>query len=175
MKISHYIPFIFCIIFITSCKRKYEDGPLIILSTKCKRLVDKSWQLEYILIDNEDSTEAVYKSIGSIDNTLSIDFLKVYDGRSELSCMNGGKMLTHFKTVTDSYAEYDGYYDWVGGKKYLKMEIINTRGITSATFTPVGPFFAGQSVEYRIKKLTKTNLWLEVTFNDRNVVVHFKR
>jgi hypothetical protein len=172
--LKYLLVFCLCYFFFSSCKKKYEEGPLISFQSKCNRLQEGQWQLEYLYIDNIDSTNEVYKSLGSIDNEMYIDFIMQEKGRN--ACLKGGEVLTRVKTSLSNgyFSDYAGYYNWGKDKKYLEMLLVDNR-IINLNKKPVGPLFTGHFINYRIKKLTKKDLWLDVTYNGKYVWMHFKR
>ena len=156
----------FC--FIGSCKRRYEEGPLISLSTKCKRIL-RTWRLEYLYIDGKDSTNAVYESLGIVDGK----FEAIFDLSSvDATCKEGGSITVYFKSSINSSPQF-GNYDLSKDGKYLNLDILNTSGL-SLKYRPIGPLFTGSFVKYRVKRLTKTELWLDVTYDGKYVWIHFK-
>lgn len=155
---------------LASCKRKYEEGPLISFTSKCKRL-ERTWTLSYIYIDGIDSTEAVYKALGIIDNKFRAKFIEPSDG----TCFNYAPIDVRVN-ITGSiyYSHLPGSYKLSENGKYLIMNIIRTSDIVNLKYKEVGPFFTDDYVEYRIKRLTKSELWLELTYNGKYIWIHFK-
>ena len=152
-----------------SCKRKYEEGPLISLSSKCKRLT-QGWRLEYFYIDGVDSTDAIYKSWGILDNKFYAIFS---EGGSDRSCYDNGEIRIDIHSTTNN-SHLTGSYFLTKGGEYLNMNIIDTKTTLNLKYTPVGPFFSGDIVAYRIKRLTKKELWLDITYGGKYIWIHFK-
>ncbi len=156
-----------------ACKRKYEDGPLISLNSKCNRLTSGQWKLEYLYIENIDSTEAVYSSLGISNSRMYLDF--IVNDKNKRACLRGDQAICRFNKSNGVSMEYSGNYDWSSDKRYLKLLIIDTKGYINQNFKPVGPFFTGEFLDYRIKRLTSENLWLGITYNNKKVDIHFRR
>ena len=167
--ISQAFILIFALSFtFVGCKRKYEEGPLISLRSKCKRL-ESGWKLEYFFIDGIDSTDAIYKSLGITNNRLVLNLLESASG----SCNNRGPTDVRFES-TIYIPQLEGYYYLSQDEKYLNMTIVNLKRYVNFNMTAVGPFFNGEEVEYRIKRLTSKDLWLDVNYKGKYCWIHFK-
>ena len=161
---------VFLLLVFFGCKRKYEEGPLISLGTKCARL-QNSWRLEYFNIDGVDSTDAIYESLGITDNKFVANFF--VDG-SDQNCFGNGAITVYINSSTNHSNGLSGLYNLTKGGKYLNMLIIDVDGTSNLSYTPVGPFFTKHIAAYRIKRLTSKDLWLDITYNGKYCWIHFK-
>lgn len=149
-KIKMIIPFLgLLIICLFSC-RKYEDNPLINLSSKKSRL-----QGTYYL--------AAYK-IDDVDITHSIKF------DSSVTVQNFSFFIDQLKEPSLP-PEIGGSY--LNGKCVLMDRKKNIMFFLRKTCFKEGPLadYAGQ--KFRIRKLTENQLVLEIMFNEQKHTIYF--
>ena len=161
---------VFLLLVFFGCKRKYEEGPLISLGTKCARL-QNSWRLEYFNIDGVDSTDAIYQSLGITDNKF---VAKLYVDAYYGTCHNYGATTVTINSSTNGSTSLFGIYELSKDGRWLYMLIIDVDGAPGLKYSSVGPFFTKGYVSYRIKRLTSKDLWLDVTYQGKYCWIHFK-
>ena len=160
---------VFLLLVFLGCKRKYEEGSLISLGSKCAKL-EQEWRLEYFNVDGVDSTDAIYQSLGITDNKF---VAKLYVDAYYGTCHNYGATTVTINSPANGSISVSGAYDLSNNGKYLNMNIIQG-GVSNFISKPVGPFFTGRYVSYRIKRLTSKDLWLDVTYQGKYCWIHFK-
>ncbi len=154
-----------CIAFIflvnNSCK-KYPDGPLINLMSEEKRL-KRTWYIEYLEIGGIDSTMQLFVEN---DSGYKFNSMVIEDDK------DGSGLF--FKTLSQNYGTV--YFQWSFADNKKKLIIRKVYEYLPFYFYKdrVGPFWVYEDVEYRIRKLTKNELWLETTYNGFLTKAHFK-
>ncbi len=160
---SIYLAFIAFIFLINSSCKKYPDGPLINLMSKEKRLV-RHWHMEYLEIGGIDSTSYFMSENDSGYKFSDLRFLPDRDA-STIS----------YYSLTNSFPA-NLYFNWSfsKSKKYLSIDVDFFDPRAYSFKNKVGPFWIYDKVEFRIRKLTKDELWLENTYNGLLTKVHFR-
>ncbi len=160
IKPTIYLAFIAFVFLISSSCKKYPDGPLINLMSKEKRL-ESYWYMEYLEIGGIDSTAYF---LAENDSGLKFEYLKFFEERdaSYISYASNNK----YRSLS---------FDWafMNKKKYLKIDI-SVGPLVFDFKNHFGPFWVIEKVQFRIKKLTKEELWLETTYNGNLTKAHFK-
>jgi len=143
-----------------SCK-KYEEGLWFSFRGVDKR-IEGFWELEYLFINDVDSTAAVKSQDCNGLLFLSIPYDLKHEGDWSLAPVNG--------TCKQCKGEWGISKD----KKFLGIE---HRSNDTCEFKSVGPYLASNSIEikWQIIKLTVKQLWLETEYNGQNCWAHFKK
>jgi hypothetical protein len=170
MKIGLKYLLVFCLVgfFIGAC-RKYEEGPLINFESRCKRF-GKQWKLKYLYIAGVDSTSYMNDATDSGYRFSAINIpskqgdynpcgyndltIEIYKNNSPLN-------VTGNKKISDD-------------KKSIKIFSGNTNQLKLLGIKPVGPFFTGEYLEFRVKRLTKHELWLDIDYKGNYCWIHFE-
>ncbi|MEP7265626.1 MAG: hypothetical protein ABI772_14065 [Bacteroidota bacterium] len=140
------------------CK-KYEEGPLISFRSKDSRIIG-FWVLEYLYINNIDSTEAVKTQTCDGGLFFTIPSKHYHEG-------NWVSV-----TYTSGCRGCSGYWSLSHNKKTLSIE---HRTTDSCSFRSIGPYLAANGVAWEIRRLTKDQLWLATEYNGQNCWAHFKK
>lgn len=150
------------IIFIYSSCKKYPDGPLISFTSKEKRL-ERTWTLEYLEIGGVDST---CYFLDENDSGFKFNYMRLKFGR-DASYVDYGSHKNLYRFVYINCSLIDN-------KKKLSIDRQNYDPPAYSPKDQVGPFWVNEKVEFRIRKLTKEELWLETTYNGNLTKAHFR-
>jgi hypothetical protein len=159
--IKYLLALFFVTLSYSSCK-KYPDGPLLNFTSKEKR-IERTWTLEYLEIGGIDSTSYF---LDENDSGFKFNFLKLKLGR-DASYVDYGSNRNLYRFV------YVNCY-LIDNKKKLSIDRQNYDPSVYSLKDQVGPFWVNDKVEFRIRKLTKEELWLETTYNGNLTKVHFR-
>lgn len=143
--------FFYCLtlVFLFGCK-KYEDNPLINLSSKLTRL-QGTYYLAAYKIDGVDLTHSI-----KLDSAVTL---------SEFNFLIGRQTDPTFPpAIGGSYL--NGKCVWQDHKKYLYIFL------TKTCFRE-GPLSEYAGKKYRIKKLTEHQLVLKITYQDKEHEIYF--
>ena len=169
IKLYYFLALVFVFSIFNSCK-KYEEGTLINFESRCKRL-GKNWKLKYLYVGGIDSTSYFTTTNDSGFRILAITIpskegdynpcyafhLTVETIKNELYYYN----VYGNKTVSDD-------------KKSIKMSFGTLKELQLLGIKPVGPFFTGEYLEFKIKRLTKHELWLDIDYKGNYCWMHFE-
>ncbi len=150
--------FILIGIFPISCK-KYEEGPWFSFRGVDNR-IEGFWELEYLFINDVDSTAAVKSQLCDGLLELSIPYQLNHQGEWKIS------------PDTNVCKQCKGDWAFSKDKKTLYIGRSNT---DTCEFNFVGPFLSSNYVNWEIEKLTFKQLWLSTVFNGQNCWAHFKK
>ena len=159
------IVFIIACFILDSCKKRYEEGPLLIFESPCKR-IGNTWKLEHLFIGGIDSTAFMN---GVSDSGISFSALRIprkegsYNpcGHNDLSIeFIGSGSISGSQKIGDK-------------EKTIKIFTGTLKDLHQIGIKPVGPFFTGESLQFRIKRLTKTELWLDIDYKGNYCWAHF--
>lgn len=162
-KAIKYLLALFLVSFSFGACKKYPDGPLLNFTSKEKR-IERTWTLEYLEIGGIDSTSFF---LDENDSGYKFNYLKFYHSRDQ--------SFIDYYSQKNPYG-HSLYFNWAftESKKKLTIDIQMYDPYAYSSKDQVGPFWINEKVEFRIKKLTKEELWLETTYNDNLTKVHFK-
>ncbi|MBI3502113.1 MAG: hypothetical protein HY063_09980 [Bacteroidetes bacterium] len=141
--------------FITDCK-KYPDGPCISFRSPYERLTTAVWALEYWEVNGIDSTAAFLAK----------------------PCLNssavGNKFYFNAKKGTSSFQGGCSIYgNFSFDKPYNDIDI-KIYSYSIPIFGPA-PFPSSGSIDWKIRKLTHTALWIETNYSSIDYKINFKR
>ncbi|HRH01813.1 MAG TPA: hypothetical protein PLN13_01700 [Bacteroidia bacterium] len=161
-KLTIYLAFIAFIFLINSSCKKYPDGPWISLTSKEKRL-ERSWKMDYLEIGGIDSTTYF---MDENDSGYKFNELRFYFERD--------RSFIKYNSLTHPYGAFV-YFDWnfSDNRKNLVIRKVYQYPPYYSFKDRVGPFWVNEKVEFRIRKLTKNELWLESTFSGNLIKAHF--
>ena len=126
--------------------------------------------MQHFFIDGKDSTEAVYKALGIINQKFKMILVKPREG----NCRDYAQIVVRV-AITPGYTEttdISGGYGFSDDGKNLYLNFY-TDGILNLKYSPIGPFFTNEKLTYRIKRLTKDELWLDITYKGKYCWIHF--
>jgi hypothetical protein len=167
-KVKYLFIIFLAFFFLSSCKKEYEDGPLISFHSKRNRL-QRKWEVEYISVGGVDST---YYLSQFTDSGYRLKYFDFTSNNKDISGSHNSKPHienSKFEEVTDA----EGYYQVVD-KKDLRFLAFNSYYVKKYGFKKIGPFFSDLILKYRITKLTTSQLWFEIDYNGVNSKVHLK-
>ena len=153
---------LFIMFFTVSCK-KYPDGPIFNFTSKYNRLEKAYWVLDYLEIGGIDSTSDF---LAATDSGYVFESMEFFEPDKGISAINY-KSPSHQSAI---------YFTWGFADRKRKLAVQVT-SYSRPFFTKsdfIGPLWVNERIEYRIMKLTKTELWLEVTYNGKLTKVHFR-
>ncbi|MFH0893930.1 MAG: hypothetical protein V2A54_05800 [Bacteroidota bacterium] len=126
--------------FIESCKR-YEDGPLISCRSVENR-VDGNWNVEFYFVNDVDSTISYNDSCGcEISIHFDYDRQDFVLGSCKKNC-SGSFSLSDNNTMLNVTMSH--FENGIGG-----------------------PFYTLETVNWKILRLAKDELWIETNFNSK--------
>ena len=139
---------LFIILIFFSCK-KYEEGPWFSFRGVDKR-IEGFWELEYLFINDVDSTAAVKSQLCSGILELSIPYQLKHQG--------------DWKIWPDTNICKQCKGGWAFSKDKRTISIGHD-SIDTCAFISVGPYLSSNYVNWEIEKLTFKQLWLSTVFN----------
>jgi len=142
------------ILFFAACK--YEDGPIISLSSPKNRLLQE-WKIENVKVDGIDSTQRYSDSCNcDLEFISNNDYIGV-----DVVLLHNCKNLPAYYDPNDI-----GYWTFKDHKKILHV------GFSGNSYEGLGPIGLGKISDWEILKLTGKKFWFKTTFN--NKVYEFK-
>ncbi|MBK9478546.1 MAG: hypothetical protein IPP56_00790 [Bacteroidetes bacterium] len=157
-----YLAFIAFIFLINSSCKKYPDGPLINLMSKEKRL-ERYWYMEYLEIGGIDSTSYFMAENDSGYKFRDLRFLPDRDAST----------ISYYSLTNSFKPDLSFNWSFSNNKKDLIIDIDFYDPSGYILNNRLGPFWVSEAVKFRIRKLTKDELWLETTYNGLLTKVHF--
>jgi hypothetical protein len=157
-----YLLVLFLISFSYSSCKKYPDGPLLNFTSKEER-IERTWTLEYLEIGGIDSTA---NFLDENDSGFKFNHIRFYNER-DYSRIVYSSRLNPLGLLSMNWSFTDK-------KRNLEIDLI---GFMAPYFTikdRIGPFWVKGKIEFRIRKLTKEELWLETTYNGALTKAHFR-
>jgi len=143
------------LLFLAACK--YEDGPLISLRSKEKRLTG-TWKIENLTIDGIDST-ALYKDSCDCNLFFFIDY-------------NKHKGVQFLYPINNQWA---GYWSFENNKGYLFIHMYSdTFWLPPFHSKAIGPIGPSTESHWEILKLTNNRFWFTTKYNGKEYNFKFK-
>ena len=152
------------------CKKRYEEGSLISFESPCKR-IGQEWKLEYLFIDGIDSTS--YMNAVS-DSGYSFSAMNIPSKEGEYNPCGHNDLTIEVNYKSQGSSNIYGRKEISNSKKTIRINTGEIKQFQLRGIKPVGPFFTGEYLEFRIKRLTKTELWLDIEYKGKYCWVHFK-
>jgi hypothetical protein len=135
------------IVLVTYSCKKYDEGPLISLRSKEKRMSGE-WDIQKFIVDGYDSTSFFNK----YDNAHFI-FNVDNEGRIIISCNDNGANPKPIIVL-------NGNWKWLNNKNDISIQFNHSTN-------DFKPFLINNVSVWEIKKLTSKNFYLET--NDNNI------
>ncbi|MBA4319098.1 MAG: hypothetical protein C0412_11925 [Flavobacterium sp.] len=151
MKRNVILALILLLLF-ASCK--YEDGPLISLRSKEKRLLGE-WGVVSLTVDGIDSTQLYNDSCGC-----GMRFYKDYNDDYFLD-------ISSCKELYSGLAYFHAKFSFIEKNKCLKV-ITGDNGGIPITFIPIGPVCPGKTTIWEIQRLTHKQFWFSCALYNKN-------
>ncbi|MEI6123414.1 MAG: hypothetical protein WCQ95_07270 [Bacteroidota bacterium] len=143
------------------CCKKYEDGPCISFR-KAKKKIATEWQVEYFSIDGSDDTK-LYQNTCGCNFKFTEKFTTGYDPN-----------VFDFTNCIGNIYDIRGSYDFANNKKTIKISSGGFIGNPDSIIHYIGPIGTGFWSEWSIKRFTKTELWIETSYNNYQYFIKFK-
>ncbi len=162
-KAIKYLLALFLVSFSYSSCKKYPDGPLLNFTSKENR-IERTWTLEYLEIGGIDSTSYF---LDENDSGFKFNRVRFFHDR--------GDSRIDYNSIKNPYGSSIDFDWWFSDKnKILVIDLSLTNPPVYSVEDRVGPFWIIEKVEFRIRKLTKEELWLETTYNGNLTKAHFR-
>jgi hypothetical protein len=141
-------------LFMCGCK-KYDDGPLITFRTPESR-IHGVWDVQYLFVNNVDSTYY----LKSNPCWTPIEFLE----KDEV----GDNLISSEQGHNGCYL----YGNWGFQNDNETLELL----FTSQGWPPIGMWgFQTTAINWKINKLTSSDLWIETNYNNIYTWVHLEK
>jgi hypothetical protein len=172
MKIGIKEYFVFCLIICLfySCKKRYEEGPLISFQSPCKRIGNR-WELEYLFIGGVDST--LYMN-GVSDSGYSFSAFNIPSKDGSYNPCGHNDLTVEFNYRGNPSESLIGSLKIGDKEKTIKLRVRDINQLKQRGIRPIGPFFNEDNPEFKIKRLTKKELWLDIMYKGNYCWAHFK-
>jgi len=143
-----------------SCK-KYDEGPLISLRSKEKRMNGK-WEVQLFLINGYDSTN-YFNKYDIADFFFNLDEY----GQTDIACRDNTADPKPIIVLT-------GKWEWINNMNAINIKYIISSGAEDNPFE-LCPFIINNSIDWEIKRLTKNEFYLETNCDGNLFRLELKR